>query len=239
MYTVWFKSQAHELSNMYRHKNCKNKCGIKVFGHIFTTSEQAYGFKKAEYHDDKDRCQILLEADNPWKAYRCHTEIKTTEEWHKDKDHIMLEILRAKYAGCEGYRSYLQNCEDSHFLKFEFREATDNRYWGGQSNGLNRLGELHKVVRDDPPKCILPGEPVIERSKRETSRIGTYTQKAHSVLSNTNDISDTNTRNKRVINDDTLIITDSLGSNIDSRKMYQKATCYILKKDDTLFSDFL
>ena len=206
---------------MYTNKHCRSDCKVKVFEKTFNTSEQAYGYQKAVYHNQQEKARAILEASDPWKYLRIHTTIETADDWERDKEDYMLEILRAKYQGCDGYRSFLENCKDSEFLQFEFREDTNHLYWGGRHGGLNRQGELHAKVRDDPPSYT---SPVLSKSAMHSTK----KNDRHNAqpLSGTSMVNDS-TEIRNHIKDDVFIITDSLGSNMNGRLMYKKARCSV------------
>ena len=221
MKTIWFRSQADELSNMYRHKNCKGKCTIEVFGQVFVTSEQAYGYQKAIYHNEQKKAEDILSAEDPWKAYRIHSSIETSDDWHKDKEQYMIQVLQAKYKGCTGYRSYLENTCDTEHIEFEYRENTSNKYWGGQYDGRNVLGNMHKAIRDNPPQLSM-----YQNITKDSMAQGIPVSNHVGIKPYMNRIKD-----------DVLIVTDSLGSRIQGRKMYQKSRCFVKKLRRKTISD--
>ena len=164
---VYFKGHTHPLSNFYPLKNFVFE-GIR-----FATSEAAYVFRKALYHNDHRTAASVKQSRTGIHAKRLGDKIKTVDSWQTAKVDIMDDIIRAKLANCEDARSALLATNDREII-----EDTENKFWGKGSNndGLNMLGEMWTMyrrklkmdslprrrqwaTRNNQPKCYRCGEP--------------------------------------------------------------------------------
>ena len=57
-----FRGASNPLSNFYQFKFRPNPCEILNTGKMFSSIEQAYAYGKANFHEDKKRCQLILQA---------------------------------------------------------------------------------------------------------------------------------------------------------------------------------
>ena len=55
-----FRGASNPLSNFYQFKFRPSSCEILNTGKMFSSIEQAYAYGKANFHDDKKRCQLIL-----------------------------------------------------------------------------------------------------------------------------------------------------------------------------------
>ena len=124
------------LSNFY-------KCRVKIWNLSFSSSEQAYQYFKALFHDKPRLISRILATDNPHRIYRYGHSIPTCEMWKSERVEVMLHILRHKLYQCPEFRSELLSTGD-----LVLTEQTSDSFWAiGNGFGWNTLGVLLHCVK--------------------------------------------------------------------------------------------
>lgn len=135
----YFKGKDEELSNFYPTR-------LKIFHRQFGSSEAAYQYCKAVFHNYLDVAEELVYARSGLAAKAISHNVPTKPEWHELKDEAMRVIIGAKIEQCLHFRRFLEAHPNTKFI-----ENTDNEYWarGAYHNGRNMLGEILMQIRDE------------------------------------------------------------------------------------------
>lgn len=136
---------------------------VTVFGRTWPTSEHAY--QGCKTFDEAVR-NAIWSASSPAKAAVIGRTCKIVPEWEdtvlgsslvlpgevRVKDTIMYEVVRAKFEQNEGIRSDLLATGDAKLVEASPRDA----YWGWGCNhqGLNKLGHILMIVRDELRRAV-------------------------------------------------------------------------------------
>ena len=124
------------LSNFY-------SCRLQIWGKVFSSSEKAYQYFKALFHEETLVKNSILRLDNPRKIYRLGHAIRTCELWDKKGVAVMLHILRHKLHQCDEFRVELLATGD-----LILTEQTADSFWAiAQGSGWNTLGVLLHIVK--------------------------------------------------------------------------------------------
>jgi len=127
------------LSNFY-------ELPFKYKGVIVPTAEHA--FQASKTTDPMQRMAIIA-ATTPGDAKRLGRKCSIRSNWETYKDAVMLDVVRAKFFSDYGLAKRLIETGDQALVE---TNHWGDRYWGvdGRTNdGLNRLGEILMVVRDE------------------------------------------------------------------------------------------
>ena len=166
-----FRGASNPLSNFYQFKFRPSPCEILNTGKMFSSIEQAYAYGKANFHDDKKRCQLILQAKTARDAQTVANEITTSRDWKKTKVAFMESLLQQKLVQCGEFKASLRKARNT------LVEATGHPFWASglswketlkcetnkwpDSNQLGKLlGELKHSMqnRDDTKEVILIGD---------------------------------------------------------------------------------
>ena len=122
-----------------------HKCSVtlRIWGKEFDSSEQAYQYFKALFHDKQDLVDKILTEKTSIGCYRLGKRVKTSKLWQAEKVQVMLHILKHKLYQCKEFQAELLGNKDKVFC-----EATVNHFWGlgKQGTGLNTLGVLLHIL---------------------------------------------------------------------------------------------
>lgn len=112
-----------------------------IEGIVFPTNEHFFVWSKTT--NPASRADIL-NCSTPGAAKRAGKHVRLRDDWESVKDDVMLRGLRAKFG---------QNLHLADMLRAtgkDYLEETNNwedRYWGVDGTGLNRLGIYLMMVR--------------------------------------------------------------------------------------------
>ena len=153
-----FKNRDHTFSNLYM-------CQIKIFSQTFTSSEAAYQYRKAIFHDDFNTADNILRAPSSEYAMKGGKEIKTNKLWDEHRDEFMERILRAKAEQVPKFQSTLLDSGDAILLE----DTTDTHWAKGipGEEGEQVLGKLLMKIRKDLQNSINRSTPEKNESKPE------------------------------------------------------------------------
>ena len=230
---VWFSGEDNELSNLYTHNNCYAMCKIDVYGRKFPTSEHAFQFRAAQYHNDENRIKQILKAKTPRAAKKVNKNLKKSTKWlDEDMEKEMRTILEAKLQCCEGYKRRLLSTGSRALL-----EDTNDQTWGAKNRGRNLLGKLHMEMRekvpnkDSTPDIPLSTEentdPRVPHKELQTPGQDHPSQGEKQAPTSNEDPPPANTHTnteKTEILEDILIISDLLGKHLKPELMFRRDT---------------
>lgn len=128
------------MSNFSRHP-------IRVQGRLWSTVEHYFQAQKAR---DEEGALRVWEAPTPAQAKRQGRLVKMRPDWHKVRDDVMLQGVRAKFTQHPGLREMLLATGDALLIE----HTANDSYWGdgGDGSGRNRLGEILMQVRSELAK---------------------------------------------------------------------------------------
>ena len=145
---VIFQGHHSYLSNMSESK-------FEYEGKSYNNAETAFQFKKASTCGKKEEAKQILKMSDPYAAKRTGRNIKETEEWKKNKEKTMKEILEAKFNQNEEIKRKLVDTGNKKLL-----EGTSDKYWGcglpiakykslnpKSITGKNVLGQMLSEIR--------------------------------------------------------------------------------------------
>ena len=115
------------LSNFY-------VCKVNIYGHVFTSSEHAYQYRKMIHIGNQKLADEMRQASNPRAAKRLAHRVPSDKllNWHDIKDQVMKEILIAKLQSCADYVAALRDSGTKQLI-----EGSMDLYWGcGQISHL-------------------------------------------------------------------------------------------------------
>lgn len=119
---------------------------VLLDGMLFPTVE--HGFQAAKTLDRQERLALVQGSSmSAGQAKRWGRSVQLRPDWERVKDHIMLDLLRCKFAGSPLLADQLEATGDTWL-----EEGNDwgDRYWGTvNGNGANRLGMLLMQVRGE------------------------------------------------------------------------------------------
>lgn len=115
---IYFQSEASKFSNFYR-------CEVPLTDGTFTSSEQAYQWRKAMHAKDYELATYIKAETNPMAQKRLGDKIPNSQDWNTIKVVQMYEILNAKFNASVQLKTALLDTE-GHTL----HEATRDSYWG-------------------------------------------------------------------------------------------------------------
>ena len=131
-----FRGRWHFLSNFY-------PSPVTLDGVEYPTVEHAY--HAARCVDERDR-MLIIEARSPGEAKRLGRRVRQLSDWEARRDVVMLSLLRQKFRDPVLRRQLLFTGTRPLVEENDWGDT----YWGiHDGRGLNRLGELLKVVRDE------------------------------------------------------------------------------------------
>jgi len=125
------------FSNFSRHP-------VDIDGSIWQTSEHFFQSQKFSGQADVDAVRA---AATPFAAARIGRERHRSfrPDWNTVRDHIMLQVLQAKFSQYLDLREILCSTHGAELIEHTANDA----YWadGGDGNGQNMLGKLLEQVR--------------------------------------------------------------------------------------------
>lgn len=120
---------------------------IVIWGHHFKSAEHAFQFRKHSQNNSKVAQKILL-ASCPDEAKKLGWSAPINlDEWERERQNIMFEILSAKYIQHEDVQQALKNTGDKPIIQYTEDEDT---FWGigKNGNGRNTMGKLWMLLRE-------------------------------------------------------------------------------------------
>ena len=130
---------------------------FKMDGKTFTSSEQAFMFKKAIYFKDNHNASLILKARTPKEAKALGRKVRNfnQDEWSRVSSDIMEEVLICKFSQNNDIKKKLVDTGDSELVEaspydriwgvgVRITDALDKRMWKGQ----NKLGKALTNVRE-------------------------------------------------------------------------------------------
>ena len=161
--SLHFRGHTHPLSNFYPLKN------FRYNGLTFQTSEAAYVYEKATFHEDFHTAEAVRYTNTGIQAKRLGDKIVTNPAWQEKKIDIMDNIVRTKLSMCQDAKQALTDSGDLQLI-----ENTPHQFWGkgNDGNGINMLGNLwmtyRKKLKNGSP--INPHSPVSPPSRQWATR---------------------------------------------------------------------
>lgn len=98
---------------------------VRYHSRCFTSSEQAFQWRKAQYHSDAEAERKILETSDPYKIKRESSAIETSKEWTLEEEGILHEIVREKFIQ---NKDLLRRFREEPYTKY-YECTTDNK-WG-------------------------------------------------------------------------------------------------------------
>ncbi|KAI0214865.1 hypothetical protein LSAT2_033125, partial [Lamellibrachia satsuma] len=158
---VYFGGSESHFSNFY-------PCYIRVFARYFNSSEHAYQYRQAIFHEDFESAEIIRSAEDARAAKRESKRIyKKNNGWEEKRVEVMREILKAK-AEVHEFKEALLATGQAELVEYV---PSWEGFWGvgsGYVGGENRLGTLLMELREE---LVTPGRSD-ERSSREDNNQG-------------------------------------------------------------------
>jgi len=135
----YFKGKDEVLSNFYRTR-------LTIFNRKFGTSESAYQYCKAVFHEYPEVAEELVYASSGLAAKAISHKVPTRPEWHELKAEAMRVIIGAKMEQCLEFRRFHEGHPNTKLV-----ENTENDYWakGVNGQGQNMLGKILMEIRDE------------------------------------------------------------------------------------------
>ena len=150
---IGFQSKHSFLSNMH-------ECELVLDGFDFKSVEAAYQYERAKECGSRSDVRAVLEVDEPHHVKDVAKSITETPAWHKNKVHVMKNLLVKKFTENEDLKEKLINTG-----KKNLYELTYDRFWGcgipitkanqvssKDNPGANKLGKLLEEVRAELAK---------------------------------------------------------------------------------------
>lgn len=98
-----FHGRFSKLSNFY-------PAPVNDSGHIFSSSEQAYQYRKAMANDSPDIAEQITRVRDPLDAKRIGALVETSPDWDRAQGRIaMKEVVKKKFAQNSNLREYLNS----------------------------------------------------------------------------------------------------------------------------------
>ena len=145
---VVFQGKSNPLSNFY-------PCDLKVFGEHHKSAEHAYQLTKAIRAGNLDAAKKVREAATAFDAKQIGHKITDPQDWSKEKEIVMEEIVSSKAEQIPEVKIKLENSNNRTIfaegtydvfwgtgLDIEATLHTDSRKWPGE----NRLGKIYKKL---------------------------------------------------------------------------------------------
>ena len=138
---VKFRGANNTFSNFYM-------TPIKVWSISFKSTEHAYNYRKALEMAQHSTAEEIRHAGSGREAMAIAESISTNDHWANIKQSIMYQLLEAKAEQCSVFRRDLIASRGKLLI-----EDTSHEYWGRgrRGDGLNMLGRLLMVLRDNLP----------------------------------------------------------------------------------------
>ena len=135
-----------EFSNFYR-------APIDIDGKKWKTSEHYYQAMK--FKGDDIHVEAVRLAPTPMDAANMGRDRNRPlrETWDEEKDGVMYDALVCKFTQHENLKKILLDTDDAILVEHTLNDS----YWGdgGDGSGMNMLGKLLMVVRDDINKGLI------------------------------------------------------------------------------------
>ena len=158
-----FRGHTHPLSNFYPLEN------FRYNGVTFQTSEAAYVYEKATFHQDFRTAEAVRYTNTGFQAKKMGDKIETNRAWQQKKVDVMDNIVRMKLSKCHAAKKALTESGD-----LELIENTPHQFWGKgkDGNGINMLGNLWMTYREKLKNGspITPPSPVTPPSRQWATR---------------------------------------------------------------------
>lgn len=124
-------------------------CKIKIYGHVFSTSEHA--FQSQKFAGTKYETKVR-DAKGPKQAAELGRDrsLPLRKDWESAKDNVMYEVVLAKFSQHEDLKKILLGTGDAKLVEHTERDS----YWGdgGNGSGKNKLGQTLMRVRAEISK---------------------------------------------------------------------------------------
>ena len=144
---VQFGGPDSNFSNFY-------PCHIRVFARYFNSSEHAYQYRQAIFHEDFESAEIIRSAEDARAAKRESKRIyKKNNGWEEKRVEVMREILKAK-AEVHEFKEALLATGQAELVEYV---PSVEGFWGvgsGYVGGQNMLGRLLMELREE---LVTPG----------------------------------------------------------------------------------
>jgi len=139
------------LSNLSKIEN-----GIKIYGHIFRSVENAFQAIKFLFSSEPMNFKYLSNIQ-PKEAQRMGTKkyykknkiVLNIDKWNQISHQVMEHLIDLRYAKDEIFSNVVQDCNDNGIELFQFERSGEKSYWGGYFSkidgefyGKNKLGKL-------------------------------------------------------------------------------------------------
>lgn len=137
------------LSNFFLDK-------LIIKGVTFNSAEQAYQFKKAQFHGRQDLAIKILRTRSPFQIKKIANGIIQCQAWHEVKTEIMQEILNEKAKQCSTFRKSLVKTGSKKLI----HNVESDSFWGCGDNFLGQnvqgmlLEELRMSIQLELPKPL-------------------------------------------------------------------------------------
>ena len=142
--TLKFRGERNTFSNFFL-------TPITVWGMTFKSTEHAYNYRKAVEMAHHTAAEEIRHAESGLDAMRIAESISTSDHWSNIKQSVMYQLLQVKATQCSDFRSDLVASRGKLLV-----EDTSHDFWGRGNNGdgLNMLGRLLMVLRDNLPPLL-------------------------------------------------------------------------------------
>lgn len=120
---------------------------IKIWGQTFSTSEHAFQYRKFS-DQESNWAKKIKQSKSPYEAKKLAWQKPINPgKWNRQRQEIMVELVKAKTAQHEDVRQALIGTGSSAIV---MRDRTGDSYWGLGRNGkgLNNLGKIWMHVRE-------------------------------------------------------------------------------------------
>ena len=132
-----FRGRYEFLSNFYR-------APILIWGLWWETNEHAFQAAKTTTLEWSEKIRLAPTPDGA-KSYGRQCPLR--DDWDEERDDVMLEVVRAKFAQHNDLRTRLLETGDAELIEGNHWGDT---YWGQvQGHGQNKLGKILMRVREE------------------------------------------------------------------------------------------
>lgn len=98
---------------------------LRYKSRYFTSSEQAFQWRKANHHKDTNAEKKILETADPFQIKKAGASVETEAQWKFDEESILHEIVREKFLQNKDiYRKFTSEQYTNYY------ECTTDTYWG-------------------------------------------------------------------------------------------------------------
>lgn len=122
----------------------------------FTSSEQAFQWKKATFNNDNIAAEKILDVDDPYTIKKLGADVKTSQNWDNDEEQILHDIVREKFLQNKTILERFISTPHTAFF-----ECTVGNKWGCGSKlnyidldpeklkGINRFGVILNALKTE------------------------------------------------------------------------------------------